>query len=218
MSDVDNERNEQAELVAEALELEIPEAELAPAAEATPAPEPEKRETKPITETEFRAMAALSQSALKTMTPKQWKEAMRAWFTVRRARVEPCGHKYDPDRDPRHNCENCWFAYFNNHKEMVEIANECFTQHGKSGLSVIRGERFTKNFVQFMATVARLMMTQQAMDKAQQEKVNVEEGSKTIGGLPEDGSLPTDGIPVSADIQECERALGSVETGRDGTE
>ena len=52
----------------------------------------------------------------KQMTRQVWKQMMRMHFTVRRGRAQPCGHKINIEADPRNNCENCWFTYFNNNK------------------------------------------------------------------------------------------------------
>lgn len=88
-------------------------------------------------------------------TPRKWKEAMRLYFTVRHPKVRGCGHKLDLSRDPRTACSSCWFSYFRENGNTVQTADECFVKEGRATLERIRGERFVKFFVRFMATIAR---------------------------------------------------------------
>ena len=91
------------------------------------------------------------------MTRQVWKQMMRMHFTIRRGRAQPCGHKINIEADPRNNCENCWFTYFNNNKTMTEIADDCFQNAGRDILERSRGKKFTRQFMRFMSTVNRLV-------------------------------------------------------------
>lgn len=70
-------------------------------------------------------------------------------------RVTPCGHKYIPDVFPRHcNCRYCWFTWLNQHGELVQTADEVFTNQGQQALEEFQGKKFTKWFKRFMSTLA----------------------------------------------------------------
>lgn len=104
----------------------------------------------PVTVDDANAEAA--GTAKKPLTRKEWKNLMRLYFTVRRPVVEGCGHKIEVERPPKNNCEVCWFAWFNNHGEIVQST----LQADKRFVVQIFGEKFLKMFNRFMATVARL--------------------------------------------------------------
>lgn len=90
----------------------------------------------------------------KPISPAEYKKLMGVYFTQRYSRVEHCNHTFHPENEPRTNCQYCWFAYFQIHGETTQTADECFQKDGKAMLVRVRGERFTKNFLRFMATLA----------------------------------------------------------------
>lgn len=112
------------------------------------------------------------------MTRKVWKEMMRIHFTVRRPIVKSCGHKINITSDPRSNCPDCWFAYFQNNGQMTQIADECFTQAGRDVLTQSRGKKFVKYFLMFMSTMARFQREAAAAEaeKAKTNEENVDSG------------------------------------------
>jgi len=167
------------------------------------------------------------------ITRKQFKEYLRWHFTVRRSIVKACGHKINLTSfaDPRHNCDSCWFAYFQNNGQMTQIADECFQNAGRDVLERSRGKRFVKYFLRIMSTIARFQREAAEAQKAQ-EKTNgeanvsgggsatsgidsvgsteqssgehVTDDTQTIGGIPESGS-PVDYI-AEAEVNSEETA------------
>jgi hypothetical protein len=97
-------------------------------------------------------------------TPRKWAEMRRLYFTVRLPKVRGCGHKLDLSRDPRTGCSSCWFSYLRENGQIVQTADECFVKEGRETLERIRGKRFVKFFIKFMATIARFQ--QEEKDKA----------------------------------------------------
>lgn len=92
----------------------------------------------------------------KKLSLKEYKNLMRQYFTVRRPIVQGCGHKIDVDDldGPGNNCESCWFAFFNNHGELVKTVAEMIQKHGSETVVRMRGVKFLKMFRSFMSTLA----------------------------------------------------------------
>ena len=112
--------------------------------EATPAPDP----------------------VIPKITRAQIGKIRKQHITVQHSRVVGCGHRLDLKRQPRHNnCENCWWAWFQNNGEMVKTADEAFQSGHPEIIVMLQGNKFYKNFLKFMATVARL----EAQMKPQEE-------------------------------------------------
>lgn len=82
----------------------------------------------------------------------------RKFMTVIHPRVEACGHKYVAERQPRHrNCPHCWFAWFQNHGELVQTTDELHnTDGGIQMIMDLQGSKFLKMFRRFMSTIAHL--------------------------------------------------------------
>lgn len=129
------------------------------------------------------------------MTRKVWKQMMRMHFTVRRATVKTCGHKINIESDPRNNCPECWFAYFNNNGQMTKIADECFTEAGRDVLERSRGKKFVKYFLMFMSTIARFQREAAARAIAEKEAKSVEESE--TNGTSGDAGDDRGGSPVT---------------------
>src|SRR5208337_328718 len=79
------------------------------------------------------------------------------YFTVKHVRLGVCGHLLDMLNQPRNNCEQCWFQWFNTHPQLVEVADQFFRTHGKKPMIGMRGEKFVKNFLRYMSTIIHLM-------------------------------------------------------------
>jgi hypothetical protein len=142
-------------------------------------------------EAQAEAVAALSKAEHDPIVPPQmtrkvWKEMMRIHFTVRRSTVKSCGHKINIQSDPRNNCPDCWFAYFQNNKSVTQIADECFTEAGGDVLERSRGKKFVRYFIRFMSTVARFQ--REAAEKAK-ENSNAEENTNSGGSPVTDSSI-----------------------------
>lgn len=106
--------------------------------------------------------------------PQQLTEAMirklRAkYFTVRHQRLEGCGHKFDEINQPRFNCENCWFQWFNTHPQLVEVTDQFYRTHGAKALEAMRGTKYLKNFRRYMATVIHFMKEEGRLNESNSE-------------------------------------------------
>lgn len=172
-------------------ELEAAVAELAQRAGTNPAPELESK-LDPPTQLTDEAKAEVPQEPAAPITPpvltrKMFKEYLRWHFTVRRSVVKACGHKINLATDPRHNCDSCWFAYFQNNGQMTQIADECFQQAGRDVLERSRGKTFVKYFLRFMSTIARFQREAAEAQKAQEK--NNGEANVSGGGSDAEGSL-----------------------------
>ncbi len=173
--------------------LPIPEETFGPTvavSETSPVPQPEK----PV-----------------IFTRKMFKEYLRWHFTVRHGVVKACGHKFSETQDPRHNCDSCWFAYFNNNKTMTEIADDCFRNAGRDVLERSRGKKFVRYFLRFMSTIARF---QREAAEAQKEKTN---GEAVIsgGGNSDGGNSNSDGTQSSiGQLAGATQTLGGLEADR----
>jgi hypothetical protein len=67
----------------------------------------------------------------------------------------------DLSRQPKHrNCESCWFAWFQNHGEIVQQLDEMHMADGDALIIQLQGEKFYHRWRQFMATVAQWQQTQ----------------------------------------------------------
>jgi hypothetical protein len=118
------------------------------------------------------------------ITEKLLKQMRGHYFTVRHVVLENCGHKLDMINFPKTNCENCLYQFFNTHPQLVEVTDQFFRTHGKGPLIGMRGEKYFKAFVRYMATVIHFMKEEEEL-KAAQEKANVASGENvtdsTIG-------------------------------------
>lgn len=129
-------------------------------------------------------LARESENPPKVLTRSEYKAAMRTFFTQRHATVTPCGHKFHPTAEPKNNCQYCWFCYYNEHGEVTQTAEECFQKEGADFLIKLRGKKFFKNFLKFMATLAQY----QAIKEKEQNGNKQPEGSGS-SGLETTGSI-----------------------------
>jgi hypothetical protein len=89
------------------------------------------------------------------ITRGEFKKDRKLHVTLQFNRIPRCQHKFVPGAEPRHrNCEMCWFTFFRAHGELTQSLDELFAKHGKAGLLQVRGTKFVKNFLKFMATLA----------------------------------------------------------------
>ncbi len=137
----------------------------------------------------------------KPPTRKEWGKIMRLFFTVERGTLTHCGHKLGIvdhrngkvllNEEPKNNCQQCWFAYFNENSDMVSTADQCFAQEGIETLIRIRGRKFVKNFTRFMSTMTKFKVELDAQADAARKEAN---GS---------GEVNTDGIVALTDAAEA---------------
>jgi len=92
----------------------------------------------------------------KPISLKDYKKAMGQLFTVRLDTVKACGHKFHPTNEPKTNCDDCWFAYFQVNGQTTQTAEECLAKEGKQTLTKIKGEKFTKRLLWFLCIIAKL--------------------------------------------------------------
>ena len=103
--------------------------------EATPAPEP----------------------VIPKLTKAQIGQARKQFITVKNPRVRGCKHRLNLKSQPRHrNCESCWMAWLQNNGEMVKTADEAYQSGHPEIIIMLQGEKFYKNFLSFMSTIANL--------------------------------------------------------------
>lgn len=89
-----------------------------------------------------------------------FKKLRRVHFTVRRDTVNYCGHQIDTYAGPKNNCRFCWFAYFNQHAELVKALDEGCAEHGSHIIDATRGTKFRKRFMRFLGELAYMRREQ----------------------------------------------------------
>jgi hypothetical protein len=100
-------------------------------------------------------IAGTLQSPPKLMTESEFRMMRRMHFTVRHGRVDVCGHRFDSITEPRNNCEYCWWAFFKSHGELVQVTDRAYQEQGSDFVDKLRGVKYRKNFLKFMATLAK---------------------------------------------------------------
>lgn len=91
----------------------------------------------------------------KELTEGELKKIRKAYVTKQHPQVIACGHSLDLDRQPtQRNCEHCWFAWFNNHGEVVQQLDEMYTSGKTDEIIILQGIKFYKMWRKFMATIA----------------------------------------------------------------
>ena len=95
------------------------------------------------------------------LTPGDEKKLRKLYVTGKHPRVLACHHRLDLTFQPRQrNCEHCWFAWFNNHGELVQQLDEMFQTQGNTLIIQLQGNKFYHRWRQFMATIAQLKQEQ----------------------------------------------------------
>lgn len=89
------------------------------------------------------------------ITRAEYKESQRKYVTRKYQIVPMCGHKFVPEKEPRHvNCEACWFSFFQVYGELTQAVEELYAKHGARAVLQLRSKKFLRNFLKFMGTVA----------------------------------------------------------------
>ena len=95
-------------------------------------------------------------SAEKQLTEGDVKKLHKLYTTCRHPVVLACKHRLDLHVQPRHrNCEHCWFAFFNQHGELVQQLDEMHTEGNDSVIVALQGVKFLHRWRQFMSTIAK---------------------------------------------------------------
>lgn len=111
----------------------------------------------------------------KKLTDSEYHKLMKMYFTVEHGTVKTCGHKLDLNVDPRHrNCDDCWFAYFQNNGQMTATCVELVEKHTYKALIALRGYKFAEKFFKFISYVEALKNDLEAGKKL--EGINVTDG------------------------------------------
>lgn len=96
-------------------------------------------------------------AAEKELTEYDKRKLRKVYVTIKHPRVIGCQHRLDLSFQPRQrNCHNCWFAWFNNHGELVQQLDEMYQTHGYGLIVQLQGNKFYHRWRQFMATVAQM--------------------------------------------------------------
>ncbi len=126
----------------------------------------------------------LNAAPQKQLTEAEFRKLRGAYFTVCHFIVQPCGHKLDQINEPTfRNCEACWFCFFNSHGQLVQVTDKAFQEQGPAFLDKMRGMKYRKMFVRFMATIARLKKEsdERAAESTNTESANNESGEVQSG-------------------------------------
>src|SRR5208282_4826812 len=141
------------------------------------------------------------------VTPALLSKLRGKYFTVRHVRLGACGHKLDMVNEPRHrNCENCWWNFFNTHPQLVEVADQFFRTHGKKPMVGMRGEKFVKMFLRYMATIIHLMK--------QEGRIPSESGNQqgndadSVNGQGDEAGVAGDGAASSDTVDQGRKVEG----------
>jgi len=104
-----------------------------------------------------------------TITPGELKRVNKQFVTVQHPRVIGCQHRLDLSRQPRHrNCETCWFAWFQNHGEVVQQLDEMHVAEGDDLIEQLQGKKFLHRWRQFMSTIASWKEVTEVTEKDEQ--------------------------------------------------
>jgi len=103
------------------------------------------------------------------ITPALVRKLRGKYFTVKHPLLLDCNHRLDMVNFPKRNCHTCLFNWFNSHAQLVELAHEFLTKHGKKPLIAMRGEKFVKAFLMFMSTIAHFQK-EAASESSHKEK------------------------------------------------
>lgn len=136
----------------------------------------------------------------KPPTRRELGRLRRQYFTRELPTVTGCGHKADPMREPKNNCQYCWFTFFNNHGELVQAVDELWRK--EPGILVgLKGNKFAKNFLKFMATLAQWKATADAAKAAEEQK------NESSTGSVEGSSGAADTAPATGDAITTEATI-----------
>lgn len=91
----------------------------------------------------------------KQPTEGEMKKLRKQYVTIQNPKVIACGHGLSLGTQPTHrNCESCWFAFFQNHGELVQQLDEMHTTGQDKVIVDLQGSKFYSQWRKFMSTVA----------------------------------------------------------------
>lgn len=107
----------------------------------------------------------LDSEGAKRLTEYDKRRLRKMYVTVKLPRVNPCGHRLDLSTQPRmRNCQPCWFAWFQNHGEVVQQLDEMHTEGLDHVIVALQGKKFYHRWRQFMATIAQWKAYQESLE------------------------------------------------------
>ena len=121
------------------------------------------------------------------LTPAGIKAAIKKWnrenVTCKLPRVigaNGCGHRLDLGHQPRHrSCDQCWFAWFNAHGELVQQLDEMHNNGNDRLIVELQGVKFMHRWRQFMATIAQWKLQQETNEQTSSISIGVDAGRNT---------------------------------------
>lgn len=126
------------------------------------------------------------------LTERLLRKLRAKYFSIKHPVLENCGHKLDLINFPNTHCENCLYTFFNTHPQLVEVTDQFYRTHGKNPLIAMRGVKYFRAFMRYMATVIQFM--------------------KEEGRLPsEDVNQPNPGTLGDGTIAEEAELIGAAE-------
>ncbi len=103
-------------------------------------------------------------------TPGELKKLRKQYVTIQHPRVVACQHRLNLSKQPRQrNCESCWFAWLQNHGELVQQLDEMHTSGNDFLIVQLQGKKFFKRWTQFMSTIAQWQKDQAAQEISDRE-------------------------------------------------
>jgi len=123
------------------------------------------------------------ETVLPKLTRGEIGKLRKQYITVQHPRVIGCKHRLDLKRQPTHrNCHKCWFAWFQNNKEVVATADEVFKNGHFELIVKLQGHKFYNYFTRFMGTVERLQQMQEQQRQQGQQEQQTEQVSQESNG------------------------------------
>lgn len=142
----------------------------------------------------------------KPPTEAQFRLARKIYWTQQYKTVDACGHKFHPTDAPKTNCDDCWIAYFQVHGEVTQLCDEIFRKEGLATLKKLKGDKYAKNFVRFMAGLAQYQKEHsvESVGDASNSSTSTE---GTGAGSTDTGNIGTEVESTSGDWKAAKEGL-----------
>jgi len=126
------------------------------------------------------------------VTPALLSKLRGKYFTVRHVRLEDCGHLLDMINQPKNNCPDCWWTWFQTHPQLMETADQFYRTQGRKPLIAMRGLVFVRMFERTMATIIH-------RQREEQDESGNQQGSNagSIDGQDDEAGASGNDTPVS---------------------
>jgi hypothetical protein len=107
------------------------------------------------------------------VTERLLKTLRGKYFTVRHVRLDVCDHLLDMINQPKNNCEQCWWIWFQTHPQLMETADQFYRTQGRKPLIAMRGLVFVRMFERTMATIIHRQQEDREKYECEAEKAGV---------------------------------------------